>query len=33
MHAVVVFVEEPRLERRFGQSYLEYKGRVHRWVP
>jgi protein-S-isoprenylcysteine O-methyltransferase Ste14 len=33
MHAIVVFVEEPRLERRFGQNYLEYKRRVHRWVP
>jgi protein-S-isoprenylcysteine O-methyltransferase Ste14 len=25
MHLLVVFVEEPKLERRFGQSYLSYK--------
>jgi protein-S-isoprenylcysteine O-methyltransferase Ste14 len=33
MHLLVVCVEEPKLERRFGQSYLAYKGRVNRWVP
>jgi protein-S-isoprenylcysteine O-methyltransferase Ste14 len=31
MHLFVVFVEEPKLERRFGRSYLEYKRRVKRW--
>lgn len=33
LHAIVVLVEEPGLEKRFGQSYREYKRSVHRWVP
>jgi protein-S-isoprenylcysteine O-methyltransferase Ste14 len=33
MHLFVVLVEEPGLAKRFGQSYLEYKRRVPRWVP
>jgi protein-S-isoprenylcysteine O-methyltransferase Ste14 len=33
MHLLVVFVEEPKLERRFGESYRAYKSRVHRWMP
>lgn len=33
MHLFVVLVEEPKLERRFGHSYLEYKNRVGRWIP
>jgi protein-S-isoprenylcysteine O-methyltransferase Ste14 len=33
MHLLVVFVEEPKLERRFGESYRTYKSRVHRWMP
>jgi protein-S-isoprenylcysteine O-methyltransferase Ste14 len=33
MHLLVVFVEEPKLERRFGPSYLSYKSRIPRWVP
>jgi protein-S-isoprenylcysteine O-methyltransferase Ste14 len=33
MHLFVVYVEEPKLERRFGGSYREYKRRVRRWVP
>jgi protein-S-isoprenylcysteine O-methyltransferase Ste14 len=33
MHLLVVFVEEPKLERRFGESYRAYKSRVHRWRP
>ena len=32
-HLVVVFVEEPGLEKRFGDSYKQYKSRVARWVP
>lgn len=28
-----VFVEEPGLERRFGDRYLRYKEEVPRWVP
>jgi protein-S-isoprenylcysteine O-methyltransferase Ste14 len=33
MHLFVVHVEEPRLERRFGESYRTYKLRINRWVP
>ncbi len=33
MHGVVVFVEEPWLAKRFGQSYLQYKRSVNRWLP
>jgi len=29
----IVFFEEPRLERRFGDAYREYKRRVPRFVP
>jgi protein-S-isoprenylcysteine O-methyltransferase Ste14 len=29
----VVLVEEPGLERRFGESYLAYKRAVRRWLP
>lgn len=28
-----VLVEEPGLERRFGEPYREYKERVPRWIP
>ena len=33
MHLFVVFFEEPRLERRFGQSYLDYESGVGRRLP
>ena len=33
IHGVVVFVEEPYLEKRFGKSYVEYKNSVNRWLP
>jgi protein-S-isoprenylcysteine O-methyltransferase Ste14 len=33
LHLFIVFVEEPKLERRFGESYREYKRRVNRWIP
>ena len=33
LHLFVVYVEEPKLEQRFGESYREYKRRVNRWVP
>ena len=33
MHLVVVYVEEPKLERRFGQSYRAYMSQVNRWIP
>ena len=29
----VIFVEEPGLERRFGETYLAYKRATNRWVP
>jgi protein-S-isoprenylcysteine O-methyltransferase Ste14 len=32
-HAVVVYVEEPGLEKRFGESYRQYKRNVPRWLP
>ena len=32
-HLFVTLVEEPGLEKRFGQSYLEYKKSVNRWIP
>jgi protein-S-isoprenylcysteine O-methyltransferase Ste14 len=28
-----VLVEEPGLERRFGDSYRAYKANVPRWIP
>lgn len=33
MHLIVVYLEEPTLERRFGQSYRSYRNRVKRWFP
>jgi protein-S-isoprenylcysteine O-methyltransferase Ste14 len=33
MHLVVVYLEEPGLEKRFGDSYREYRRNVRRWVP
>ena len=33
IHVVVVRIEEPALEKRFGGSYLEYKRSVNRWIP
>jgi len=33
MHLVVVCVEEPKLERRFGQSYRAYMSTINRWIP
>ena len=32
-HLFTVFVEEPGLERRFGESYRAYKDAVNRWLP
>ena len=33
VHLFVVFYEEPNLKRIFGESYLEYRRSVHRWLP
>ncbi len=33
LHLLVVYVEEPGLERRFGESYREYKRTINRWFP
>lgn len=27
------FIEEPKLERKFGDAYLDYKENVSRWIP
>ena len=32
-HVYFLLVEEPGLEQRFGESYLEYKRAVPRWIP
>jgi len=32
-HLFVVLYEEPRLERRFGREYQDYRVRVGRWLP
>jgi len=31
-HLFVIFVEEPQLTKRFGESYLRYKKKVKRWI-
>jgi len=32
-YGFVRFWEEPELERRFGETYRDYKRRVPRWIP
>ncbi|MGA7616636.1 MAG: isoprenylcysteine carboxylmethyltransferase family protein [Thermoanaerobaculia bacterium] len=32
-HVMVVLVEEPDLQRRFGESYQRYRASVRRWLP
>lgn len=32
-HIYFVLLEEPGLERRFGENYRRYKARVPRWLP
>ena len=32
-HLFVVFVEEPTLEKLFGNSYIEYRKTITRWIP
>jgi protein-S-isoprenylcysteine O-methyltransferase Ste14 len=33
LHGLVVFWEEPFLEKRYGESYLQYKDSANRWIP
>ena len=33
LHAFLVLLEEPQLERRFGDTYRQYKARTPRWIP
>jgi protein-S-isoprenylcysteine O-methyltransferase Ste14 len=33
LHVLVVYGEEPGLEKRFGASYLTYKRSLNRWLP
>jgi protein-S-isoprenylcysteine O-methyltransferase Ste14 len=33
LHAVAFYVEEPGLEKRFGDSYRHYKESTNRWIP
>jgi protein-S-isoprenylcysteine O-methyltransferase Ste14 len=32
-HCFVVYYEEPNLLHRFGDSYAQYRRKVHRWLP
>ena len=32
-HFFVLGREEPRLEKRFGESYKRYRKSVRRWIP
>jgi len=32
-HVYFIYSEEPGLEKRFGESYREYKRNVPRWIP
>lgn len=32
-HVYFIVSEEPGLEKRFGQEYVEYKKNVSRWIP
>jgi len=33
VHLFVLFYEEPRLQKQFGEEYTAYKKRVSRWWP
>jgi type IV secretory pathway TrbD component len=33
LHAFAVLIEEPQLERRFGETYRRYKTTTPRWLP
>ena len=32
IHSYVVLFEEPKLEKRFGESYKDYKRKIPRWI-
>ena len=32
-HLIVIYIEEPELRKRFGESYQTYSQRVPRWFP
>ncbi|MFW6013768.1 MAG: methyltransferase family protein [Candidatus Nanoarchaeia archaeon] len=32
IYLYVIYYEEPRLEEKFGEAYIDYKRRVPRWV-
>jgi protein-S-isoprenylcysteine O-methyltransferase Ste14 len=32
-HLFAIYVEEPGLEKRFGESYRQYRNSVNRWLP
>jgi len=33
LHVFAVLIEEPQLERRFGDPYRKYKAETPRWIP
>jgi len=33
IHLFIVFIEEPNLKSRFGQEWVNYVDKVHRWFP
>jgi len=33
VHLMVVYYEEPNLEKLFGESYINYKKKINRWIP
>jgi protein-S-isoprenylcysteine O-methyltransferase Ste14 len=33
LHLAVVYLEEPGLEKRYGDGYRAYRQHVHRWLP
>jgi protein-S-isoprenylcysteine O-methyltransferase Ste14 len=33
VHLFVILYEEPVLKKKFGNSYTEFRKKVHRWIP
>lgn len=33
LHTFTVLLEEPQLDRRFGETYRQYKTQTPRWIP